>query len=332
MIRFAVIGSGWVISNRHIPSLSQYKNISICSVVGRQVEKLKPLAVKYNINNFVEGNAIENSKKWIDECDAVTIGTDPLSHYEIAKFCLQKGKHVLMEKPMTMSVEESQELVDIAKKKKRKFAIVHNFQFSDCAQKLDRDLANGRIGKIKNIFAFQNSNPHRRLPTWYEDIPLGLFYDESPHLLYLIEKYAPGSTLINSTVTKSREGMKTPAMVNAQFVSKENIPVNMSLNFEARISEWFFIVYGANGTGLIDIFRDIYMFLPDDGLHKPHQIIKTSVYGIWQHSVGTMAEIFKVLRKKALFEKNSDLGPIDAAQALSINKLQWEIINKSKVM
>jgi predicted dehydrogenase len=345
-LKVVAIGSGWVVSHRHVPSIIAHGDkVELVALVGRKSEKLQATCQKYKIPLYIEGDSIENADKWLDKCDAVTIGTDPKSHYKIAKFCLQNGKHVLMEKPMTLGVEQSTELVELAKSKNLKFAIVHNFQFSDCAKKLDNDIASGKLGELKSINATQFSNPHRRLPSWYEDLLWGLFFDESPHLLYLLDKYAQGITFDNAVKWNSTENMNTPAMVNADFKSSLGIPVHMYLNFEARISEWYLSVMGTKGTGIIDVFRDTYIFLPDDGLHTPKNIIYTSFKTISDHLLGTVSEIFKVLGDKAFFGNDhlfgiyfdsilSDkpLGKIDAYMGLKINKLQFEIMEKAKVL
>ena len=344
-INIVTIGSGWVVTNRHIPSLTKSGKCKVQAIVGRKKEKLEYVCKKYGVSEFIEGNAIENAEKWINKCDAVTIGTDPMSHYEIAKFCLQNKKHVLMEKPMSIDPKKSAKLVEIAKENQVKFAIVHNFQYSDCALQLDKAIEDGKIGEIKGIFAFQTSNPNRRLPKWYEQLKWGLFFDESPHLLYLLDKYAKGVDFLHGTVWKSTEGKQTPALVNVDFKSKLEAPVHMYLNFEARISEWYLAVMGEKGTGIIDIFRDIYTFLPDDGLHTPKDIVGTSFAAISSHIWGTGMETYKVLSKNALFGNdkivdiyldsiidNKPLGAIDAEVGLKVNKLQFEIMEKSIVL
>ena len=52
---------------------------------------------------------------FLEEVDAVAIATPVDNHYELAKMALEAGKHCLIEKPMTSTVAEAQELIDIAK-------------------------------------------------------------------------------------------------------------------------------------------------------------------------------------------------------------------------
>lgn len=343
-IKIISIGSGWVVSNRHIPALHNNSKFEIVAIVGRQEEKLKKLTQKYNIPKFYTGDATEN-KTWLNNCDAVMIGSDPMSHYKLTKFCLQNGKHVLVEKPFTTNLKESKELVELAKKKNLKLGIVHNFQFSDSSQKLDKEINEGKIGKIKGIYAFQFGNHKRRLPSWYEKLPWGLFFDESPHLLYLINKYAKGLTLVNAVKFDSTTGLKTPALVTASFKTEIGVPASMYLNFEAPLSEWYLYIVGEKRLGVLDIFRDIYFSLPNDNVHKPFDILNTSKNAIYGHFKGTFLSGLKVINKKYLcgnerivdifanaILKNKSLSPISSENAIEINKLQFQLITKASAI
>lgn len=341
-IRIASIGSGWVVTNRHLPALFKNKKFEITAIVSNEEEKLKILSKKYEIPYYLLTDASKN-KEWLSLCEAVMIGTDPFSHYKIAKFCLENGKHVLMEKPLTLSIIESENLKRIAEKNNLKFCIVHNFQFSRASLKLDEEISKGKLGKIKGIYAFQFGNPNRRLPVWYEKLPWGLFFDESPHLLYLLDKYGKGISLVNSTKFNSTEGRVTPALVSANFKTKIGVPANLYLNFEAPISEWFLVVTGKESVGVVDIFRDIYFSIPNDGEHKPFDILRTSRKTIWGHLKGTFSSGLKVLNKNYLCgnEKivdifaesilnNKPTSPIGIDDALRINKLQFEIMKNAE--
>ena len=248
-----------------------------------------------------------------------------------------------MEKPLTLSIKESENLKKIAEKNNLKFCIVHNFQFSKSSKKLDQDIINGKIGEIKGIYAFQFGNPKRRLPSWYERLPWGLFFDESPHLLYLLDKYGKGLSLVNSTKFNSTDGKITPALVNSNFKTGIGVPANLYLNFESPLSEWFLMIVGKKCMGVVDIFRDIYFSIPNDKEHNPFDILRTSKKTILGHLKGTFLSGLRVLNKNYLCGNesivdifansiihNAPTAPIGIDDALRINRLQFEIMNNSK--
>lgn len=340
MLRLAVIGSGWVTEHRHLPVLCQERRVCVQTLISKDQYRALTLQKKFSIPEIFFGEAIDWGRA-LEQCDAVMIGVDPFAHFTVAKEALVRGKHVLMEKPLTLSVEESETLVTLALEKNLKFAVVHNFQFSEGALCLDADIKQGKLGVIQSLEAIQYSNEKRRLPEWYERLPWGLFYDESPHLLYLLERYGGIGTLVHSSALLSAD-RATPHLVECFFRGKDDVPAVLRMNFRAGLSEWFLIVHGTNRTGVLDIFRDMYFSLPNDGRHLPWQVVRTSVTAIIWHVIGTMRSIWKVVVGKywcgndrvvrifvAAILDGQSLGNIDAKAGLRVNSLQHEIMNRS---
>ena len=78
--------------------------------------------------------------------DVVHITTPPESHFEIAKFCLEHGCHVYVEKPFTLDAEEAQRLVDLADEKRLKLTAGHDDQFSHVARRMRALVESGYLG------------------------------------------------------------------------------------------------------------------------------------------------------------------------------------------
>jgi scyllo-inositol 2-dehydrogenase (NADP+) len=339
-IRIGIIGGGWVTEHRHLPVLARHPLVEIAYIVGRDQKRVEYLQKKFSIPKAYGGSA-QSFPHAMDECDAVVIGADPSAHYSLVKFALEQGKHVLVEKPFTLSVHESEELVALARLRGLKLAVVHNFQFSFSARALERDILRGRLGIIRSIEAVQLSNPKRRLPSWYETLPWGLFFDESPHLLYLLGKFG-GPLSLQSALVHREEQRETPQLVQAAFLGREGLPLTMSMNFNASVSEWFLMVHGEKEIGVLDVFRDIYFALPNDGRHSPGQILRTTLLGFWGHCKGVARSGIQVLGGtyfcgnesvvdlfvRAISE-NTSLGAIDAQEGVVINTLQSAIIEKA---
>lgn len=85
------------------------------------------------------------------EIDAIVIATPANTHYNLAKTALQAGKDVLVEKPMTLSVEESEELVSIAEDKKRVLMVGHLLLYKSAVKKVIEYVQSGRIGELRSI-------------------------------------------------------------------------------------------------------------------------------------------------------------------------------------
>jgi len=341
-INVAVIGLGWVATQRHIPIILRQPRLHLYGVVDKHVKRLQNLSAKYPwIKTSISQDA---EMPWGDDVQAVLIATDPLNHYRLAKKVLLSGKHLLMEKPLTMSPDEGRELVELAEKQKLSFCVVHNFQFARSTLRLKQMMAEGKLGEIQSIEACQFSNPCRRLPVWYEQLPLGLFYDESPHMFYMLEALA-GRSLAHLHSTVIRHPTKnTPIQVSAHYAAGD-VPVRLTMNFDAALSEWHIFVQGTRMVGVVDIFRDILVTLPNDGVHRAREILRSSVSAIATHAWGFFAsglllaqgKLFygaDVVWKKFTDEINGKglAEEISARRGLHIVEMQHEIVTKSALV
>jgi predicted dehydrogenase len=82
------------------------------------------------------------------DINAVSICTPNETHYEICKQALEAGKHVLVEKPMTMAPDEAYKLVDLAREKKLVLSVGHIFRFNNALQKARSLIKSGFFGDI----------------------------------------------------------------------------------------------------------------------------------------------------------------------------------------
>ena len=338
-IRIGVVGLGWVGTARHIPTLCASPDFQLVGIADRKAERVA--ASKIDDVSSATGTALAEID-WIHDVDAVSIATAPFAHRDLVCEALERGLHVITEKPFAMNVAQGEEMVAAAIEAERMLAVVHNFQFARSMHKLRADLDEGKLGKIRGLRAIQLGNPSRRLPSWYEDLPLGLFYDESPHLLYLLGSVAGPLELEKSVVANSRLGATTPAQVDVWFSAEgADYPITMSCNFESSLSEWHLAVHGEKAVGIIDVFRDIYLRLPNDGAHTTRDVITSSLTATaqhwWQHVASGIPHLTGKLRygNDQVFARfaagirgdRETSSPVSAQAALRTLGLQHAIID-----
>ena len=341
--RIAVIGGGWVSTHRHIPSLQKMSGelpIKIMGIIDRTGTLAEDLARQLNLplwSNCYDLDQVD----WLSQIDAVMIATSPFSHATLACQALKLGKHVLTEKPFALKVSEGEDMVRQSEQSQKTLSVVHNFQFSRCGQKLVQDLKENRFGSITSIEAMQLSNPGRRLPVWYENLRGGLFFDESPHLLYLIRLLGGGRPTLRAAFSeKDSRGSPTPALLSAQYLSPSKVPIRLTMNFVAPVSEWHILVCGEKAMGIIDIFRNIYVVLPNDGLHVASTVLRTSFLATLKHWSGHLQPGWEHIRGKshygnhevmkrfltACLENKTPQG-ISAQDGLEVLKMQHELMD-----
>lgn len=119
--------------------------------------------------------------------DLVIVNTPNYTHYEYAKKCLLAGKHILVEKPFTATVEQAKELFVLAKEVGKKALVYQNRRF-DSGFKITKEIIeSGKLGKLTEIyFRFDRYRSEVGAKTFKEDPNYeasGLQYDLGPHLI-----------------------------------------------------------------------------------------------------------------------------------------------------
>jgi scyllo-inositol 2-dehydrogenase (NADP+) len=342
-VRVASVGLGWVTTHRHIPALRRCPQARLVGVIDHEPHRAEAVAQELKLPFWATSQSAADVA-WVDQVDAVTIGTPPLTHTALVSSYLKAGKHVLVEKPMAMTPGEAEQLSALAVAQDRVLAVVHNFQFTRSVRRVKQMMAERQLGEIRSIWAVQLSNPRRRLPSWYEQLPLGLFYDESPHFFYLLRALTGTEPEFRSIdVVRSRQGSETPAKISAQL-DADGIPVQVDMNFEAPLSEWHVGVLGTNMAAFVDVFRDILVTTPNDETHLGRDILRTSASAGWSHLVGTVKSGLllatgrlsygndEVVRKFCLAcqGERSALAGIAASDGAAVVGMQHRVIEASR--
>jgi len=137
------------------------------------------------------------------EIDAVVLATPVRFHYEMAKACLNAGKHTFIEKPMARTVAEGEELVALADRHGLVLMVGHTFLFSPAVRRMKEVIDSGDIGEVQYISA-------RRLNLGLFQKDINVAWDLAPHdisiILHLLDEQPVSvSCQGNSHVTRGIE-------------------------------------------------------------------------------------------------------------------------------
>ncbi len=136
-LRGAVVGVGYL-GRFHAQKYAKLEEIDLVGVCDNNLDRAKEVATELSCKAF------DNYKELVGQVDAVTVASTTQTHYEIAKFFLENGIHVHVEKPMTTTVPQGEELVEIAKKNSLKLQVGHverfNKALSSAQEKLNKPL------------------------------------------------------------------------------------------------------------------------------------------------------------------------------------------------
>ena len=179
-IRVGVIGSGYWGPNL-IRNFVEINATELVIVSDLNQERL------WHINNRYPFISVTSDyrKFFSMQLDAVVIATPPVTHYQIAKECLLNGLHVLVEKPLTLSVVNAQELIDIASARNLTLMVGHTFEYHPAVRALKELIQSGELGRIYYI-----DGVRANLGLFQRD--LNVLWDLATHdisiLLYILEQ------------------------------------------------------------------------------------------------------------------------------------------------
>ena len=168
-LRFAVVGLGYW-GPKIVRNLEALPRTKVAIVADLDAYRLALLAAS---RPWVK-TTTQVEDVFQSDVDGVIIATPVRTHYQLAKKALLQGKHVLVEKPLTSSVFEAEELVALAEKQQRILMVGHTFEYSPAVNELRKLVQGDDLGKIYSIEA--------------ERLNLGLFrsdvnviWDLAPH-------------------------------------------------------------------------------------------------------------------------------------------------------
>jgi len=203
-----VIGCGYWGPNL-IRNFSGLPEVRVKGASDLKPERLKHMAQLYNVETHSHADAIIRDP-WIH---AIAIATPVSTHFELARKSLAAGKHTFIEKPMTKTVAEAEELIELAREKKRVLMTGHTFIYSTPVRKIKEIVESGEIGDLLYI-----SSQRLNLGLFQKDINVA--WDLAPHDISII-LYIMGTGPI-SVNCQGKSHLK-PAIEDV---------ANMSLNFD----------------------------------------------------------------------------------------------------
>lgn len=170
-LKFALIGCGRI-SYKHIEALinniKEAELVALCDIIEEKVIERK--------NQYEETVSNAHVKIYTDymkmledeEIDVVSICTESGYHAKHAIDCLNRGKHVLVEKPMALSIKDADEMIKLARDNNLKLGVCHQNRFNPSIQKLRRAIEEERFGKLINgtarILWTRDDNYYKQAP------------------------------------------------------------------------------------------------------------------------------------------------------------------------
>ncbi|MBW3560978.1 MAG: Gfo/Idh/MocA family oxidoreductase [Actinobacteria bacterium] len=169
-VRIGVIGTGWWATQFHVPGLISYEDAEVVALADPDADRLRAAGDAFGVERLYEDH-----RGLLDaaDVDGVVVAVPHAFHYDIAAAALDAGKHVMLEKPMTLVAEEAWDLVDRAERYHRHLVIGYTHQFTRSARRAREIVRSGRLGELRlisGLFASMVESYLRGSPEDYADV------------------------------------------------------------------------------------------------------------------------------------------------------------------
>ncbi len=173
-MKYALIGCGRISPN-HIGAAinNNLEIVGICDLIPQKMKEKKELfPVIKDVNEYTDYKEMISKEK----PDLVAIATESGEHAKIAIDCLNLGVNVIIEKPIALSIEDANKIIELSKEKNLKVCACHQNRFNKAIQKIRQNLESGSFGKLyygtAHILWNRNKGYYDQAPwrgTWAQD-------------------------------------------------------------------------------------------------------------------------------------------------------------------
>jgi predicted dehydrogenase len=180
MINVGLIGYGLAGRSFHAPVIHAVPGLTLAAVVQRRGDEASQLYPDARIVRSVEELLA------ISEIQLIVIATPNDTHDSIARQCLAAGRDVVVDKPLTPTLEEASDLVRFAQEHRRLLTVYQDRRYDGDFQAVLQIFTSGRLGRVVRFESnYDRFRPHLKANAWRERSGpgSGIFLDLAPHLI-----------------------------------------------------------------------------------------------------------------------------------------------------
>ncbi|UPM42901.1 Gfo/Idh/MocA family protein [Halocatena salina] len=300
VLRTAVIGAG-IISGKHLSALRECPNttpVAVCDLdekrAGRMAKEHKTAAYT-DIEELLAGEQLH----WLHICTPVQ------THVTLAQTALAAGIPVLIEKPITMTNEELQKLVETADANDVTVSPVHNHMFDPAMRKARTLLEQGVVGELRGVDVTYTGASFADEPnrgSWTFELPGGEFEEGIPHPLYLALVMGgypndAGEIDVQTALTTSYENPFTYDTTQIQYRSETGTLCSIRVS-AGEIPVHRIDVHGSDGSLVVDLVSQTVVPLGTDYTATSVHRARNNLDRAARRILGTATAFYDVLNNR----------------------------------
>lgn len=166
MIKIGIVGAG-IICGDHSKAIEKSSECKLTMVADLDFDKAIKYAEPHGAKAFTDYKDFVKDEN--EKPDAVILNLPHFLHCEVAIYFMSHGVHVLVEKPMAMTVEECDRMIEASKKYNVKLAIGHVQQYIRALDAVKDIIKSGEYGRLTRITELRNTDYFTKRPAWFLD-------------------------------------------------------------------------------------------------------------------------------------------------------------------
>lgn len=244
-----IIGCG-AIADVHIKAIEEIENARLTAVSSRTEEKARATGEKHNCFWSTDYRALLAR----EDVDIVCLTTSSGSHAELGKAVIEAGKHLIVEKPISVKLEDAEEMIGLAKERQVKLSVISQNRYKAPGRLAKQMLEQGKLGKllfIQAITFFYRTQDYYDSADWRGTLSEdgGALLNQGIHMIdLLLWMGGPVRSVFGKTATQTHEmeaediGLATVTFANGAFGA-----ITSSTSFKPGFPPELHI-YGEKGT------------------------------------------------------------------------------------
>lgn len=239
MFRIGILGAADIAFNRFLPALEKVQGVQCAGVASNSPDKLRRFVDKYNIHVYESYDEVIQD----ENVDCIYVPLPPVFHYEWAKKALLAGKHVFLEKPSTISAEQTRELVGLAGSMGLVLQENYMFQYHAQLADIEKIIASGELGKLRLVrtsFGF----PRRAVGDfrYVKELGGGTMLDNGGYTIKLINRLLGRSTRLVASRLDYDEETGVDIFGTAEFMNADGVlaqaAFGMDCQYQCSLELW----------------------------------------------------------------------------------------------
>ncbi len=235
-------------------TISGLHELRLVSVYDRDPAVSEPLA---RLAGAVTASSLDDA---LDrDPEAVIIATPPETHYDLARQCLEAGKHVFVEKPFATSLEHAHALLRLADKNGLICMVDHTYVYSEPVKRLREMLGRGEFGEIVYVTS-------RRINLGVFQYFTDVIWDLAVHDLAVID-YLCGLEIERVQASGMRyDGFPNDAMANITLDLRNGIHANLMVSWLSPVKVREMVIGGTDRMAVFDDTKSDKLLVYDKGV------------------------------------------------------------------